>query len=331
MRLLLGALFMMVPASGTYGATNAWPIAADTRLRAVTVEQGRDILSSPDDFLRSLSPMDRSSRLRTNGAVAPDEFTRFVADQVMSWEEPELARLRDLSRSLSNRLAGWSLPFPESVAVLKTTGLEEGHAAYTRGTAIILPVSDLAKPSAGLERVFLHELFHILSRRNPSLRDALYAQIGFQPCGPVALPPEYAPRRLTNPDAPLIEHRLSGRVGGRDVHLMPVLYSRTATYRAGDTRPFFAYLEFRLMEIEPGAGGWQAVIRDGIPAFHQPGEVGNFFEQIGRNTGYIIHPEEVLADNFVLLMQGGTAVPNPEVPARMAEALRTFRRPDPRP
>ena len=30
-------------------------------------------------------------------------------------------------------------------------------------------------------------------------------------------------------------------------------------------------------------------------------EVNNFFEQIGRNTNYIIHPDEVLADNFIFL------------------------------
>jgi hypothetical protein len=322
MRSLLGAFLLLVFQSGADGATNAWLISADTRLNAATVEQGRGILSSADDFLRSLSPFDRSSRLRTNGPVALDQFTNFVASQVMAWEEPELNRLRELSQIISNRLAGWSLPLPESIPVIKTTGLEEGDAAYTRGAAIVLPASDLAKPAAELEHVFLHELFHVLSRRNPKLRDALYAQIGFQPCGPVALPPDYAARKLTNPDAPIIEHQLKGRIGEREVHVMPVLFSREATYRAGDTRPFFAYLEFRLMEIERGANGWQPVVRDGSQAFHRPADIGNFFEQIGRNTGYIIHPEEVLADNFVLLMRGKTDVPNPEILTRMAETLR---------
>jgi hypothetical protein len=29
--------------------------------------------------------------------------------------------------------------------------------------------------------------------------------------------------------------------------------------------------------------------------------IANFYEQIGTNTTYIIHPNEILADNFVLL------------------------------
>ena len=33
-------------------------------------------------------------------------------------------------------------------------------------------------------------------------------------------------------------------------------------------------------------------------------EIGNFYEQIGKNTNYIIHPEEILADNFALLVMG---------------------------
>ena len=39
---------------------------------------------------------------------------------------------------------------------------------------------------------------------------------------------------------------------------------------------------------------------DGSPALNME-EVENFFEQIGKNTNYIIHPDEVLADNFIFL------------------------------
>ena len=35
--------------------------------------------------------------------------------------------------------------------------------------------------------------------------------------------------------------------------------------------------------------------------------------QIGRNTRYIIHPEEILADNFVLLVRGERKVRTPRI------------------
>lgn len=322
MRSLLSKFLLLASLATANAATNTWLIAPNVRISAATVERGRDLLASTDDFLRNLSPFDRSARLRTNGPVAPEQFTTFISQQVRPWSERELDRLGELCRTVNNRLSSWRLPFPETIWLVKTSGDEEGDAAYTRGTAIVLPASDLVKESAAVERILLHELFHILSRQNPKLRDNLYALIGFHRSGAVALPPDYAARKLTNPDAPVIEHQLKGRMGEREVHVMPVLFSREAAYRAGDTRPFFAYLEFRLMEIEQGTNGWQPVLRDGSPAFHQPAAVGNFFEQIGRNTQYIIHPEEVLADNFVLLMQGKPDAPSPEILTRMAEVLR---------
>ena len=327
MRDLLLSLILVTSLPVAQGATDAWAISSSTQFAPASVEQGRRILGTADDFLRNLSPFDRSARLRTNGPVTPEQFTEFVAGQILPWDANELPRLQQVSAVISNRLANWKLPLPPTVWLVKTTGDEEGDAAYTRGAAIVLPVSDTTKEPAELESILLHELFHVLSRQNPKLRDALYAQIGFLPCGPVELPTDYAARKLTNPDAPIIEHQLKGRVGDRDIHVMPVLFSRESSYRAGDTRPFFAYLEFRLMEIAQMAGDWQVVLRAGQPVFNQPAEVGNFFEQIGRNTQYIIHPEEVLADNFVLLMQGKQDAPNAEIPTRMAETLREAAKP----
>jgi hypothetical protein len=47
--------------------------------------------------------------------------------------------------------------------------------------------------------------------------------------------------------------------------------------------------------------------------------------RIGRNTEYIIHPEEILADNFVLLVNGAKA-PSPEILQKLDAVLRTPKR-----
>jgi hypothetical protein len=44
-------------------------------------------------------------------------------------------------------------------------------------------------------------------------------------------------------------------------------------------------------------------------------------EQVGRNTQYIIHPEEILADNFALLVLGESKIPTPEILQKMREVL----------
>jgi len=42
---------------------------------------------------------------------------------------------------------------------------------------------------------------------------------------------------------------------------------------------------------------------------------------VGRNTGYIIHPDEILADNFVLLVNQSKNVRSPEILEKMRAVL----------
>jgi len=51
-------------------------------------------------------------------------------------------------------------------------------------------------------------------------------------------------------------------------------------------------------------------------------KVQGFYEQVGSNTDYIIHPEEILADNFKFLLVGMTNLPSPEIQQNLAAALR---------
>ena len=50
-------------------------------------------------------------------------------------------------------------------------------------------------------------------------------------------------------------------------------------------------------------------------------QIPNFFTLVGRNTNYIIHPEEILADNFVLMINNKTAA-NPEIIEKISEKLK---------
>ena len=86
-------------------------------------------------------------------------------------------------------------------------------------------------------------------------------------------------------------------------------------------------LVFRLMAVERRAAAdgtapaepW--LDADGHALFRSPDEVAGFFEQTGRNTSYLIHPEEIMADNFVHLVVGppkpGVPLPTPAVVERM--------------
>lgn len=47
----------------------------------------------------------------------------------------------------------------------------------------------------------------------------------------------------------------------------------------------------------------------------------NFFDLVGRNTDYIINPEEILAENFAFLLTRKPVTETPELIEKMRQAL----------
>jgi hypothetical protein len=296
------------------------PARGEVKLGNATVEfasadEGRRILTTRDDFVERMSPFDRAARLKTDREVSEQQYLEFVGRSVLAWTDDEQRRIAELIADLDRRLAPSSLPWPEKISLIKTTGAEEGGTAYTRGSSIVLPPSELANGKGPTARVMAHELFHVLSRANPKLRDALYATIGFWPCREIVFPPELAPRKITNPDAPQNRHVIGIRVNGKKHFAAPILISKSEKYDPVRGGEFFAYLDFRLLLVKPGDDPATMVpLDDGAqPRLIKPGDADDFFKQVGMNTHYIIHPEEILADNFALIALGVPKVPSPEI------------------
>jgi hypothetical protein len=116
------------------------------------------------------------------------------------------------------------MDFPAEVLFLKTTGREEGRAAYCRGAAVVLPETELADAGKLRDTVF-HELFHVYSSHHPELRRELYEVVGFEVCPEIELPPALAKRRLTNPDAPRMDAFIRLRLGGETVAATPCCWA----------------------------------------------------------------------------------------------------------
>ena len=160
-------------------------------------------MTKRDDFVVRLSPFDRAARLQIDKDVTEREFLQFVAESVRAWTVEERTVVEFAWSSLKPKLDEMSLPFPETVNFIKTTGAEEGGQEYTRGNSIVLPESALSlERRSSLSATIAHELLHVLTRDAPQLRDKLYAVIGFDPCGEIQFPSAMASRKLTDPDAP---------------------------------------------------------------------------------------------------------------------------------
>jgi len=299
-------------------------LSGDTTVLFATADEAKGILVTRDDFIRRMSPFDRAARMKTDKAVSDNEFLEFVGKNVLEWDDAEKQKVTAALLEIQKRFETFSLPFPKKVFMVKTTGDEEGKAAYTRANAIILPKAELAAPVAKLRKMICHELFHILSRANPELRDKLYAGIGFVKCDEIEFPADLKPRKLTNPDAPANDHRILLKIDGKDAWTIPILFSDVEKYDTARGGEFFDYLQFQFLVVERQASApdVKAAYDGGKPRLAGMERISGFEEQVGKNTKYLIHPEEILADNFSLLIFGEGDAPSPEVVKKMEKVLK---------
>ncbi len=296
-------------------------LVRDPNYRFATLEEGRNIITAQDEYLTALSPFDRAARMKTDQDVSPKEFIEFLSHNVTAWTPQEIEKLKKIVDSVRKDISDYPLRFPRDIYLIKTTGKEEGQASYTRQNAIFFPARLLNPSDSHLKKLFIHELFHIYSRYNPKDRNSLYHAIGFVPCNEIEIPQELQPVKLTNPDAPRNCHYLTVKHQGEAIQVVPFIYSRQKRYDVKKGGEFFNYLVFQLLAIEKEGDRWKPRTQDSKPILLDVSEVEGFYENIGRNTHYIIHPEEILAENFVLLIQKQNHIPSPEIITRIKNIL----------
>jgi hypothetical protein len=305
-----------------------WSARADVSLGPATivfanVEQGGEALGRHDEYADILSPLDLAVRLKSTKDLTPDDYLTVARESVVEWSADEKTRLTKILESMQERGRLFAAALPPRVLLVKTSGAEESGAAYTRGDAIALQEKRLKESDAGVEKLLWHELFHVLSRYNPELRNRLYAVIGFEHCGPVELPADLAARKITNPDAPHHEHCVQVRIDDEPQWVTPILTSTRGREQAADGASFFQFIkvELLLLDRDASAARVRAQTKDGAAVTIDFSAAPDIFTKIGRNTGYIIHPEEITADNFALAAVEAGETPNPEIPAKIREIL----------
>jgi len=304
-------LSMMLTATTQYGNS--------IHLKFATVEQAQKLLVTEDSFTAAWSQFDIDSRMGKAGS-SREELLSFIPEQVLEWTEEEkkkiVASLKRVEQSIKDN--GLAIVMDKAVFLVKTTAEEEGGAAaYTRGNYIVCSEAFAQMPPEGMDKVLVHELFHVISRSQPELREELYGLIGFEMMPEIAYPKALRAYRITNPDATQTDSYITVTVGGKAVPCMMILYAK-GDYTGGS---FFNYLSIGFLELQGDETKSAVIGREG-PVIHGMDEVENFFEQVGRNTQYIIHPEEIIADNFAFAVLGEEGLPDQELVQRIQAVLK---------
>lgn len=264
------------------------------KIQLARARQGILILSKEDAYLNALKNWEY--RAKTDGKCKDMErFRTFLARQVLDWETLENKRLHEIIGRIDQKLSKLThkimgAGFPNEIFIIKTTGLDEWKSAYTRENAIVLPVNKLKNYNdEALEKLLIHEIFHVVSRYNDELRHSLYRRLGYEKVTIDWSLHKIYDQLLVNPDALDTSWALINTVSDKEVWTLPILFLREgrSDFEAQDIGD---RIDFSLYTIDTQTG--RGTIKD-------LEDVEAFYKRFGSYGFMGHHPEEVLAEAFV--------------------------------
>ncbi|WP_147381160.1 hypothetical protein [Parabacteroides sp. AM08-6] len=290
--------------------TNTWSDTVNYRL--ATAEEARKLLVVEDHYIRNRSPFDIASRLE-NPEGKKEDLMKLMTEEVRDWTDKEKTQIDQLRTAINDsiRKHQYHLQFPKEIILVKSTLKDEGEAGgYTRKNFIVLMGGDIR------QTLLLHETFHVLTRNNPEFKKKMYETIGFT-VTPEELeyPKDLWDMRISNPDSERFDSYATFTIDGKQQKCAMVLYAN----RPYTTGKFFHYITIGMVPLDEQL---KPIQENGKTIVYPLEKVSDFYEKVGRNTGYIIQPEEILADNFVIAFLNYPKVPTPELKDKIRNLLK---------
>ena len=287
-------------------------------------KEGVQLMMGNKDYYAGFSQNDLDYKMQKKGAVM-DEYRSYAAKQVESFTDKEKQAYNKLMTEINEELdkKGYKLPPLDEITFIKTTMREEsGAGGYTHGTQIYLNegysnalLTGNEEDRNAVKEVIYHELFHCLTRCNQDFRKDMYSLIHFTVQDKdYKIPSSALKYYISNPD---VEHHnayATFKINGKDIDCFTVLATTKNFEKEGDS--FFECMITGLVPI------------DGTDIMYTADDASYFFDIFGENTGYVIDPEECMADNFSFAMMYGDKGPdgngykNPEIIKGILELIK---------
>lgn len=263
-----------------------------------------------DGFFAALSEVEISIQMKSqqkydNRETALTAYKNLLQTEVYDFTPDEKQIMTEVMQEAKRMLDSINPKlWPQNIDLIKTRTTHYGpDVYYTREDAIVIPDNAFAQQRTAemLLPVMLHEIYHILSREHKSFRNKTYALIDFFPHGKnIVLSPILATRRLTNPDGVTLDYGILLKSNGKEQLSLPFLISNQP-YFSRSIPTFFSYLGFDLYALESIDNSTLRITSDKTGKTTLDGALQqDYFNHIADNTQYVIHPDEVLADNFML-------------------------------
>ena len=302
--------------------------------RFASKDEGVSLLLANQEYYNGFSQNDLDFRMQENDSTM-DEYLAFAREQVLDFTDEEKALIDEYFASMNETLQdnAYTLPAIDEIVLIKTTLKEEyGADAYTHGTQIFISAGLLDDAISGdeeakeealnyLDTIFWHELFHCLTRCNPEFRAKMYALIHFTIADEdFPLPPSVFEYHTSNPDVEHHDAYASFHINGQDIDCFVDSVTIKHFERTGES--FLDFADTALIPV------------DGTDIYYTREQADNFYKVFGKNTAYVLDPEECMADNFSYALQYGMDGPDgngystPEIIKGIISILKTGSAPD---
>jgi len=299
---LVASLILLLTFSSTAGAVE---------FKFADKEKAREILMAQDVYYARMSPAEIAIRRGSEPADKTGaDLKAYYGENVLDWAEADQAQVQSVIDANQAAIERVEHLLPETIWLIRGTDKIEGGLSHTQANAIIYQDSNGPLP----DHVFLHEVFHVLTRNNHEKRGDIYGIMGFHLCS-LNEPQDMAAEHLTNPDVPFDGWYVPVDINGTPGAVVPFLYAAYPAFNPEVEHGFGGHFGFGLVEVSVADGVCTVALdADGKTVMHTLGEVPGYLEALGGNTGYIIHPEEASADNFVFLLLGKEDLKTPAIP-----------------
>ncbi|MGK0387787.1 MAG: hypothetical protein ACI94Y_000513 [Maribacter sp.] len=294
-------LFLIIT---SFLACNSSSIVEDNRIIFSDINTGKEAITKDEieDFFQDISDEDMRLQVGMDFILSlpklKEKYTNSLKSSILLFNRKDKKKINQIFNEITpliNKINPSILS--DSIRLIKIEPNLYGKGVfYTRENAIIIPADMLDDYN---EKVFkdiiIHEIFHIYSRLNKKeKRKELYDLIQFKKIeNELLIPHELNNKILLNPDGLEKEWYIESRVGDKNHQLIPLLISISDQV---DSDNYMANLELRFYAVQQNENLYSLsedkyFLIEAIP---------DFYTQVGDNTTYILHPDEILAENFVI-------------------------------
>lgn len=295
----------------------------NSAFRFATRAEAQMLITELDDYTRNWNQFDIDVRLQKPKG-RKSELLQFAMNQTLNWSDKDKERISKAMKSLDTEIKKqkYNLEFPKEIIFVKTTQKEEGSAqTYTRMNWIAIGEEVLQSSSdEDLKYLVAHELFHLLTRQNSTFKKDMYQVIGFTIIEKeILFPSDLAEMRISNPDISHHDSYGTFTINGQKQYCTMVIY----TDKPYEGNTLFDYIKIGLVPLN---GEFIPIQKAGKTLIYTLDDAEDFYTQVGKNTSYVIHPEEIMADNFAFTLIGKKDLPNMEIIQKTQKVLKANNR-----